>query len=158
MRILINLFLISFLSCSSGKETTQDNDSIKIQEIYYQKWVAGIQGGGSGINVHLTLEEGLNEEITLDKLQIKDVETTTIQKTDDLHYVASLKTKLNQLTLDENPINEYGNEVPQEKEIRLKEGQVKLFFTIGTKQFYKIIENVKEKPMIAYPSMNKSKN
>ena len=38
-----------------------------IKEIYSQHWVAGVRGGGSGVNVHVTFEEGSLEGVELDK-------------------------------------------------------------------------------------------
>ena len=158
MKFIINLLLVSLLSCSSVKEMKQDTSMIKIQEVYSQKWVAGIQGGGSGIDVYLNLDEALEEGVSFNRIQIKDIETTVIQKTDDLKYVARFKTDLNQLNLDENTEKEYGNQVPQKKEIKLKEGQVKIYFTKNGQEFYKLIENVQKKPMMAYPSMKPQNN
>lgn len=158
MKFIINLLLVSLLSCSSVKEMKQDTSMIKIQEVYSQKWVAGIQGGGSGIDVYLNLGDSLEEGVSFNRIQIKDIETTVIQKTDDLKYIARFKTDLNQLNLDENTEKEYGNQAPQKKEFKLKEGQVKIYFTKNGQEFYKLIENVQEKPMMAYPSMKPQNN
>lgn len=134
-----------------NKITQEEN--IPLEEIYYQKWVAGIQGGGAGITVYLNLKKPLDKAITFTKLQLKVYETTTIEKIDDLHYVARINTHTNDLKLEEDPKKEYGNEIPPKSDVNLKEGQVKIFFTKSGKSVFQLVEGVKEKEMLAYPSM-----
>ena len=158
MKFIINLLLVSLFSCSTVKEIKQDTSMMKIQEVYFQKWVAGIQGGGSGIDVYINLEKPLEEGVSLNKIQMKDIETTVIQKIDDLKYVGRFKTKLNQLNLDANPEKEYGNEAPEKTKNNLKEGEVRIYFAKNEKEFFKTIANVQEKPMLAYPTMKPQNN
>lgn len=167
-RILLLFSILSFHSCKCQKNnsTPKENNQVellqekdlKIQEIYYQSWVAGIQGGGSGITIYIDLKQALSNDLKFVKAQIKTLGTTSIEKIDDLHYVAHIKTHANDLKLEEDPKKEYGNEVPTKSDINLKEGQIKLFFTKNDKNFYKLIEDVKEKPMIAYPSTKPQNN
>ncbi|WP_445456182.1 hypothetical protein [Flavobacterium sp. HNIBRBA15423] len=168
-KLIFFFFSMSIFSCNSTKEVSTTEKEVKesnelqgedlvIKEIYYQKWMAGIKGGGSGINLHFTLEKKLERGINIYKIQIENIETTTIKKIDELNYVASFETKQNDLNLDEDPLKEYGNEAPKQKTTNLKKGQVKIFLMKDSKTFYKIIDDVKEKPTIAYPSMKPQNN
>lgn len=165
-KIAVVLFSLSITSCNCQKQTvtTQNEykatqeEILKFEEVSYRKWVAGIQGGGSGITIYIDLKEALGQNIKFEKAQINTFETSSIEKIDDLHYLAHVKTHTNDLKLDENPEEEYGNEVPKKTDISLKEGQVKLFFSKNGKEVYQMIEKVKQKPMIAYPSTRPKNN
>lgn len=162
-KIIIVLFSLSITSCKcqeqtkntpNGKENKMvQEENILFEEVYFQRWVAGIQGGGAGITVNLNVKKPLDKAITLTKLQLKVYETTTIEKIDDLHYIARINTHTNDLKLDEDPKKEYGNEIPLKSDINLKEGQVKIFFTKNGKSSFQLVEDVQEKEMLAYPSM-----
>lgn len=153
MKILVALILFSLVSCSSSKEVSA-NLSENIESIYYQKWIAGVQGGGSGINFHVNLNLPLEENIKLEKVQF-DVYEVVFEKISETEYVAKINTHQNDLILDENPKKEYGNEAPK---VSLKSNEANLIFSINGKEVNKNIQNVKEKPMIAYPSMERPKN
>lgn len=167
-KIIIVLLSLSITSCKcqeqtrnnqNGKENkVSQEDNIVFEEIYYQSWVAGIQGGGAGITVYLNLKKPIETTIAFEKLQVKVYETTTIEKIDDLHYVARINTHTNDLKLEEDPKKEYGNEIPPKSDVNLKEGQVKIFFTKNGKSSFQLVEGVQEKEMLAYPSMRPENN
>ena len=153
MKILLTLITFTIVSCSSSKEVSP-NLSENIESIYYQKWIAGVQGGGSGINFHVNLNLPLEENIKLEKVQF-DVYEVAFEKISETEYVAKINTHQNDLILDENPQKEYGNEAPK---VSLKSNEANLIFSINGKEVIKNIQKVKEKPMIAYPSMERPKN
>ncbi len=155
MKTIIAFILIGIVSCSSSKDKENNSKFSEIEDVYYQKWIAGIRGGGSGINFHVSLKTPLEKDETLDKVQFETYETAFV-KISDTSYVAYIKTNGNQndLILDENPEKEYGNKAP---EIKLKPNEANLFFTKNGKVFVKNLQNVKEKSMLAYPSV-KPKN
>ena len=153
MKILLALITFTIVSCSSSKEVSA-NLSENIESIYYQKWIAGVQGGGSGINFHVNLNLPLEENIKLEKVQF-DTYEVAFEKISQTEYVAKINTHQNDLILDENPQKEYGNEAPK---VSLKSNEANLIFSINGKEVIKNIQKVKEKPMIAYPSMERPKN
>ena len=153
MKILVAFILFTIVSCSSSKEVSP-NLSENIESIYYQKWIAGVQGGGSGINFHVNLNLPLEENIKLEKVQF-DVYEVAFEKISKTEYVAIINTHQNDLILDENPQKEYGNQAPK---VSLKSNEANLIFSINGKEVIKNIQKVKEKPMIAYPSMERPKN
>lgn len=167
-KIIIVLFSLSVTSCkcqeqtrntTNGKENKMaQEENIQFEGVYFQKWVAGIQGGGAGITVYLNLKNPLDKAVTFTKLQLKVYETTTIEKIDDLHYIARINTHTNDLNLEEDPKKEYGNEIPPKSGVNLKEGQVKIFFTKKGKTHFQLVEDVQEKEMLAYPSMRPENN
>jgi hypothetical protein len=154
MRVLVVLFLLGLVSCATNKEKKGVIDLEEIKEVYYQKWVAGVQGGGSGIDFFVTLKQPLSAEIVLEKVQFENNEAS-FKKLAPTSYVARISTKMNDLILDENPKKEYGNTLNNNN---LKQGEANLIFTKNAKVYSVHLKNVTEKPMLAYPSMEKPKN
>ncbi|WP_338376080.1 hypothetical protein [uncultured Flavobacterium sp.] len=153
MKILVVLILFSLVSCSSSKEISP-NLTDNIESVYYQKWIAGVQGGGSGINFHVNLNLPLKDNVKLEKVQF-DTYEVAFEKISETEYVAKINSHQNDLILDENPKKEYGNQAPK---VSLKSNEANLIFSINGKEVIKNIQKVKEKPMIAYPSMERPKN
>ena len=156
MKLIIALIFIGCISCSNSKDLELQKVSDTIDSVYFQKWTAGIKGGGSGINFHVNLKVPLENDEILEKVQFETYEATFVKKS-ETNYVAYIKTKNNQndLILDENPEKEYGNKAPI---VKLKPNEANLFFRVNNKEIIKNLQNVKEKAMIPYPSMNKQKN
>ena len=156
MKILVLLSLFGFFSCSSSKEIPEEI-SENIENIYFQRWVAGIQGGGSGINFHIVFKKPLDDNFELEKVSFQTYEGV-FEKISETEYVAKFNTQQNDLTLDVNPEKEYGNKAPVEN--ILEPNEALLYFLIKSRGKYLVrsAKNVKEKSMIAYPSMNKQKN
>ncbi|NHN25718.1 hypothetical protein FIA58_008505 [Flavobacterium jejuense] len=164
-KIYIFFFSLSMLSCNCTKEVSNNENEIKsnkssqkdflvVEEVYYQKWVAGIKGGGSGINFHVILKKPLKNGVILEKVQFESYEGQLIKQS-ETEYVANIKTNLNDLVLDEDPKKEYGNKAPL---INLKPKEANLFYQVSGKVAIKNLENVQEKQMMAYPSMKLQNN
>ena len=162
MKVVLAFIVFAIISCSSSKENNKSKvkntfETAEIESVYYQKWIAGIQGGGNGINFHVIFKEPLDEEYTLDSV-IFQTKNGIFEKISETEYLAKIDTHQNDLILDENPQKEYGNKTPDDKNLKSKD--IIIFYRIKSSGKLKAfqIENVKEKPMIAYPSRNKQKN
>ncbi len=154
--LLYNIVLFSILSCSSQKEV-ESKSPFPIEEVYFQKWIAGVQGGGSGINFHVTFKKHLDENFKLKKLKF-DAHESDFEQISETEFVARIKTNDNDLILEENSEKEYGNKNPEEFKLNKNEALL-IFYNISSKKYYtKRVENVKEKPLLAYPSMGRPKN
>jgi hypothetical protein len=155
MKIIIAFIFIGIVSCSNSKDLELQKASETIDYVYFQRWIAGVRGGGSGVNFHVNLKAPLEKDVILEKVQFESYEASFV-KISETSYVAYLKTNGNQndMVLDSNPEKEYGNKAP---DVTLKPNEANLFFTKNREEFVKNIQNVKEKPMLAYPSV-KPKN
>ena len=154
---LFTFFLsIVLLSCGSSKTDIQKlEDQTQIKEVYSQAWVAGVRGGGAGINVFVNLNSPFEEDLVLEKIQFKTYEAS-FEKTNELSYVARIDTGQNKLKTINIEVTDAEEEtVVSKPKINLKEKQAILFFSKEGKMYSKIIENVEEREMIAYPSMRK---
>lgn len=141
MKLLV-LILVAFFNlnfCSSNK--TNEIAEQYIEKITYQNWVGGIEGAGGGTTLNITLLKPLPENTTLIKIQFQNREGN-ITKLNDLSYQASIKTFDNESETIPTPTIK----------TNLKPNQAKVFLKINSKESTIIIEDVKELPMLAYPS------
>lgn len=154
MKLIGGLFLIALFSCAASKSNDMKLHLTEIKEVYFQKWIAGIEGGGSGINFHVILEKPLDNDIALVSVQFRSQKAFFV-KTSETEFVAKMQSGQEDLIMDENPEKEYGN---QSALMNLKQNEAVLKFQKNGETFTKKIENVKEKQIIAFPSRNKEKN
>ena len=157
-KIVLLLFSLTLASCKCQKQTSNfkvaQEEVLKYEEIFYRRWVAGIQEAGSGINFYVVLKEPLTSEVILEKVQFESYVGLFIKQSDSV-YIANIKTNLNDLVLDEDPKNEYGNKPPVAK---LKSKEANLYYQVNGKEVIHNFKNVKEKEMLAYPSMKPQNN
>ena len=139
---IIALFAIAFLnlvSCSSNK--VHQETKHYFQKITYQNWVGGVKGAGGGTIINIKLFKSIPENTQLIKIQFQNREGN-ITKLNDLSYQASIKTFDNESETIPTPTIK----------TNLKSNQAKVFLKINSKESTIIIEDVKELPMLAYPS------
>lgn len=145
---IFGLFAIAFLnlvSCSSNKAPQETKQYI--EKVTYQNWVGGVKGAGGGTILNITLLKKLPKTIEIIKIQFQNREGN-ITKFNDLSYQASIKTFDNE------------SETVQMYTIitNLKPNQAKIFFKISGKEAVVIVDDVKELPMLAYPSAKPNNN
>lgn len=132
-------------SCSSEKVTQEAKQYI--EKVTYQNWVGGVKGAGGGTILNITLLKNLPSNMELVKIQFQERESIVF-KVDDLSYQASIKTFDNVLETVPTPKIKTG----------LKPNQAKVFFKIDGKENFVIIDDVKELPMLAYPTAKPRNN
>jgi hypothetical protein len=139
---IIGLFAIAFLnlvSCSSNK--AQQETKQYIEKVTYQNWVGGVKGAGGGTILNITLKKPVPKNTEIIKIQFQEREGK-VTKLNDLSYQASIKTFDNESETIPTPTIK----------MNLKPNQAQIFFKINSKESTIIIEDVKELPMLAYPS------
>jgi len=142
-RLLLLLFSITMISCSSQKKALQEN-----LQASYETWVAGVRGGGSGINFYVDLKTPLHKEIELKKVIFRGYEVP-FEKIDDLHFMARINTEGNQQKQDGTDSQIYTS---PKNALTLGENEAILLFSEKAKEFNVKIKQVTEKPMLEYPS------
>jgi hypothetical protein len=153
--IFILTLVLSFISCNSYKTSHFQSESpLQIESPYYQFWVAGVQGGGSGVNVFLPIKTPA--KITIDSLHFRGFRTAVETKPNLI--VGYFKDQANvskDLILSSEPHQEYGNQLPlrQDKSPFVLDNDACIisYRVKGSVQYFKIT-NLKEKPSIPYPS------
>lgn len=132
-------------SCSSEKVSQEGKQYV--EKITFQNWVGGVKGAGGGTVLNITLLKSLPSNVELVKIQFREREGVII-KSGDLAYVSSIKRFDNK---DET--------VPTPTiKTNLKPTQAKIFFKIDGKESAVIFDDVKELPMLAYPSAKPRNN
>lgn len=137
-------FATTLLSCNATETFVQENNITAS----CQTWVAGVRGGGSGINFSLELKSELPSNIQLKKLIFKGYEVP-FEKQDALHFMAIIKTEGNQQKFDGDDSQVFTS---PKNALTLAENEAVLIFTKNGKEYHQKISNVIEKPSLEYPS------
>ena len=150
-----SLFLFSFSNCGSSQTNdyslTQE-PPFSIEDSYFQKWVAGVRGGGSGINVHLSFNT-LPENVKIDSIYFRNKVVKAKQVSQDpIQFVGYFKTETNRdVIMDVDAKEEATNVPPKKTPFQLAENAAVISYSKkGTLQYYKLT-NIAEKQMLAYP-------
>ena len=147
--ILTIFFATTLISCKTTETIVQENNL----STSYETWVAGVRGGGSGINFYVDLKTELSEEIELKKVIFRGYEVP-FEKQDNLHFIARIKTEGNQQKFDGDDSQILTS---PKNALVLAENEAILIFLKNGKEIRQTIKEVKQKPMLLYPSV-KPKN
>ena len=145
MKYLVTILLsLVIISCGSTHIIAQDN----IESATYQGWVAGVRGGGSGINFYIDLKSELPANIELKKVIFRGYEVP-FEKQDNLHFQAMIKTPGNQQKIDGDDSQIFTS---PKNALTLADNEAILVFSKNGKEYQQKITNVVEKPALEYPS------
>lgn len=147
MKIIV-LIIVAFFnmnSCSSEKVSQEANEYI--EKVTYQNWVGGVKGAGGGTILSITLRKSVPSNFEFVKIQFQEREGI-LTKVDDLSYQSSIRRFDNKFETVETP----------KIKTDLKPNQAKVFFKIDGKEKFVILDNIKELPMLAYPSAKPRNN
>lgn len=142
-KMVFYLVLFSLFSCAS-KQAMQAQFPEKIVETYFQQWIGGQELTGRGIYFFIQLEKPLSSTIQLEKVYFRGNEVV-LNKENETSFKANFHQK-NQI---ENTSK--GNK----SKFDLTENQALLIYKFGNKTFTYKLENLKERELIAYPSVGK---
>jgi len=149
---LSTFFLLTFLATQNCANKLQETFPVAIKEVYYQRWVGGVRGGGSGTGFYISFEKQLPKDIVLNKLYFRG-QKDSLRLIDETNYIASFRGTSNwqrgnqEIVTDDVPLKQK-SEAPFE----IKDDEALIEYTQNkTKKYYKIA-NVSEKEMLAYPS------
>ncbi len=143
--------VIGVSCCSTSNaivNSTLIEQDFQIENTTFQYWVAGIKGGGAGYHFNLSLTKELPKNTALLKVVFRKKSVPLI-KVDELHYNANLIVRVGGTEGDGQTPNLDSN---------LNDTQAQLFYTINGKEMSRIIDNVKEIPLMAYPSAKPKNN
>ena len=156
--LLMLIIMTGFSQCSSAQKL-QKEAPVKFGTAYYQHWVAGVQGGGSGINLFIETEGTLKENIQLDSVYFRGmVAKFQVKPNNPSLFIGRFSLKANQkrdIIMSSKPKAEYSNELPKLKTeipFDLKDNECVVSYKEGDKMKYFKIENVVEKQPQYYPS------
>ncbi|MEZ4856918.1 MAG: hypothetical protein R2812_10640 [Gelidibacter sp.] len=156
--------LASFSQCTSTQKL-QKSVPIAFSEVYFQRWTAGVEGGGSGINLYIELASELPKNIQLDSVYFRGKAAKFETKPQNkLLYIGRFKTEFNpskDLIMSNDSLNEYGNEMSvniKKLPFNLKENEGIISYKEGKNTKYYKVENIVEKRVLNYPSAATNKH
>ncbi|OEK06135.1 hypothetical protein A8C32_19075 [Flavivirga aquatica] len=153
--LILFLGMLSFSKCASTQKL-EKKLPISIGDVYYEHWVAGIKGGGSGFNVFIPVTNN-TESFILDSVYFKG-RRAKLEYKNKSTFIGRFKTKANQkqdyvMSSDSN--EEYGNTVydlPKKIPFALKEDECIVSYKENkTTKYYKI-SNIIKKESQSYPT------
>lgn len=141
--------LTLFASCSTAQKL-QKTTPMSFGNVYCQSWVAGIQGGGSGINLFVPLQSELPEGIQLDSVYFRGrVTNLKYIEGKEVMYAAYFRTEYNDLKEKKNQKSQKPN---QKIPFELENTECVISYKKGNETMYYKIENIAQKPSEHYPT------
>lgn len=160
---IITLLICTMLltNCGTSKQGNERSKLVSktpftISSASSQKWAAGAKEGGTGTNVSIEVTN-LPQGITFQEIHyggmISDAQLITKGNTQLI--MGYFKNDMKQdVIMDSDPLKEAQNTLQGRSEYVLENNQAFLIYTLNGKQERFKIEEMDEKPMIAYPSAN----
>lgn len=147
--------MASFAQCSTAQKLQQEAPT-QFGDVYYQKWTAGIQSGGSGINLFIPVKD-LN--IELDSVYFRgNAAKLEVKSGEVIFYIGRFKTDFNQpkdIVMSSDPNEEYGNQLDSKATVipfDLKDDECVISYIKDDKTLYYKISNIQQKEPLYYPS------
>jgi hypothetical protein len=155
------LIVLPFLSCGSSKKDTPYALTTKtpftIRYGSFQEWIAGVQGGGSGVNLVITFEE-VNEGVVFQKLYFQN-KISEVKQAIPKRIEGYFKGSTNrEIIMDGTPVNETANTPPEASPFTLLRDEAVLRYTYNGKTQYTKVGPLVEEETIAYPSAPPNNN
>lgn len=146
--LFIPVFMMSFSQCGSTKKF-QEEVPLEIGQVSYQNWVAGVEGGGSGVNLFIPIVSNSNN-IILDSVYFKGKQAKLELKNQSL-FVGRFKNAANQkkdIVMSSDRIAEYKNpipKIPKKIPFELKDNECVISYLEKNKIKYFKIEGIVKK-------------
>lgn len=163
--ILFIFSLIGFTNCSSQQTTMklQEKAPFTVVDSFSQQWTAGQEGGGGGLNVHITIKKLNKKEITLKDFYFRGKKTSLEDNSTNnngLYVARYLKPVEKEVILHKDHKKEAGNEPPElqpklSQKLLPNEGIIS--YEEGGKLKYFKLENITYRFPIYYPSAPQNK-
>ena len=156
----LTLIVMSSFSQCSGSKSLDEKAPVTIEQAYCQRWVGGVEGGGSGMNIYLPLSDAGFE---LDSVYFRGRAAKLEWKEGAKQFVGRFQSEFNKkedIIMDKDPAKEYGNELPDSASsipFELKQDECVVSYKKGNRTHYFKVEKIVEKQMIAFPSAPKVK-
>jgi len=152
--IFISVIILSFTQCSSAQKL-EEKASFELGQVMFQNWVAGVQGGGSGIYMLIHVVSNKNN-VVFDSIYFRGYKAEI--EIGKMGYVANIKTEINQredIIMSNNGQDEFGNKPPLKDSnfpFNLAENECVISYIEKDITKYLKVNNLVEKPREEYPS------
>lgn len=145
--LCLTLLSVSFSQCASTMKLQKEAPTT-FGETYFQEWVAGVQGGGFGINVFIQVND---KNVILDSIYFRGEVTELKTKPANASlFIGRFKGEAN--TQEPSLITTTDEKVEEvDFPFNLKENECVVSYKDGDKLKYFKITDMKEKPLEALP-------
>lgn len=129
---------------------------LTIGDVYYQHWVAGTQGGGSGINIFIPIISN-PKNIMLDSVYFQGKQAK-LEYINNNIFIGRFDSAINQkkdIIMSSEPHAEYGNtvpKIPKKPRFQLLEDECVVSYKIANKVKYFKIEKINKKEVLEFMS------
>lgn len=151
----IPLLCLSFLlGCKTTKSTLfVSKPPISIEAPYFQTWVAGVQGGGRGVDVFLPVKD-LNN-ITPDSIHFRGQRAKAVYKYQMIvGHFSSPQNQPKDIILSNEPFAEANNQLLPKADysaFELEPNACVLSYILENKRYYHKITDLTQRTSISYP-------
>lgn len=137
----------------------EEEPHFTLDEVYSQKWVAGVKDGGSGTHLHFTTTTLAGEVRFMHAFfKMQKQRIVQNQETPDVYMVNFPNQDMADRIMDVDPTKEAANKPGEEFPFDLDEDEAVLSYLInGELKFYKV-GPIAQKPMLAYPGAPDGEN
>jgi len=151
----------SFAQCSTSQKL-QSTAPMQFGDVYCQKWVAGIKGGGGGLNLFIRVTDN---SIQLDSVYFRgEISKLEFKSGEFPTFIGRFENDFNQskgviISSDRN--EEYNNKLPKKSVVipfDLKDNECVVSYMKGDKRWYYKISNIEQKMPLNYPMATPDKN
>lgn len=143
------LMVICCLSFCASKDGFQTKFPQEFALVYSEHWTGGVRGAGGGIHFYMEFKKPLTSDILLEKVYFQDLEAKVQRKSQTVFEANFTQQYKDPDLISEDDGNQASGIVKPKFE--LEENQAVLEYKENNKTMFFKINNIKEKPMIAYP-------
>ena len=160
--LILALVFLTLVNCKTPQESVlqfQSTAPLEIEAPYYNSWVAGIEGGGSGINVFLPLKD--NGGLVIDSLHFRGQRSAV--ETRDKLIIGRFNSSVNQpkdIIMSSNPQDEYKNKsvlLRDTSPFKLAQNECIISYEVNGKRLYYKISNLKKRGIHCLPFSSSKK-
>ena len=158
--IALPMFLFGLSNCGGAQVKSEmkdfaQNPPFKIVEAYFQKWVAGVEEGGSGTNVHLVFSD-VDTDVVIQNIYFRNQKLEAKNNVNEpQHYVGYINNDTKKdVIMDSDAMKEAQNTPSKIIPFQLENNEAVVEYWFGGKRNYFKITKLSQKDMIPYPQSN----
>ncbi len=150
------LFIMATFSQCGVTKKLETNAPLTLGDVYYQQWIAGVQGGGSGINIFIPIISN-PKNIMLDSVYFQGKQAKLEYRNSDI-FIGRFESEINQkkdIIMSSEPYAEYGNkvpEIPKKPPFKLLEDECVVSYKDANKVKYFKIDKINKKEDLKFMS------
>lgn len=157
----VGILTILACSCAGFNQVyvLEEEPHFTLDDVYSQKWVAGVEEGGSGTHLHFTTAT-LAGDVRFMHAYFRNQKQriNQNQETPDVYMVNFPNQSMADRIMDVDPTKEAANTPEAEYPFDLDENEAVLSYLMNGELKFYLVGPIAEKPMLAYPAAPDGEN